>query len=39
VLRRSDYPANGDDDVEIAGVGDIRMVRTFRVGADGGCTR
>ena len=27
---------NGDDDIEIAGVGDIRMVRTFRVGAEGG---
>jgi hypothetical protein len=25
-----------DDQVEIAGVGDIHMVRTFRVGADGG---
>jgi hypothetical protein len=27
---------SGEDDIEIAGVGDIRMVRTFRVGADGG---
>lgn len=27
---------NGNDDIEIAGVGDIRMVRTFRVGAEGG---